>query len=276
MSTTLYEYTGTFDSTIGKFTITGGPIAVTPTISSGITYYGYDNSFGGVYEPNGTSSPTVLISNSSTLTTSLKNLVSDPSGSSFAAAYCLLAGTMVATETGEARIEDLVVGQKLRLADGSARPIIWIGSRRFDCTRHPQPAAVLPVRVSAHAFGENLPCRDLFLSPEHAIFVEGVLVPVKHLINETSVVQIEAAEITYWHVELESHDVILAENLPVETLRESEGRMDMEGHAAMTLHPMFAGTTASPIAPIVTQGAILGRIRAKLAKIAAGPMRIAA
>ena len=63
---------------------------------------------------------------------------------------------------------------------------VWIGSRTIDCNRHPKPATVWPVRVSAGAFGAGRPVRDLYLSPDHAVFVNEVLVPVKLLIEGTS------------------------------------------------------------------------------------------
>ena len=66
---------------------------------------------------------------------------------------------------------------------GQITRITWIGHRRVDCARHPDPRRAWPVRVSVGAFGDGLPRRDLWLSPDHAVFVDRVLIPIKHLIN---------------------------------------------------------------------------------------------
>ena len=66
-------------------------------------------------------------------------------------------------------------------------------------------------------FGDGLPRRDLWLSPDHAVFVDDVLIPIKRLINSTSIEQVPMDQITYYHVELEHHDVLLAEGLPAES-----------------------------------------------------------
>jgi hypothetical protein len=81
-------------------------------------------------------------------------------------------------------------------------PITWIGHRRIECRRHPKPGNVWPVRVQAGAFGQGRPVGDLSLPPDHAAFVEDVLIAIKHLVNGTSVAQVETATVTYFHIEL--------------------------------------------------------------------------
>ena len=125
-------------------------------------------------------------------------------------------------------VNHLRVGQQLRLASGGTAPIQWIGYRRVDCRRHPQPDKVWPVRIKAGAFGEGLPLRDLFLSPEHAVFIDGGMVPIRCLINGTTIAQITTNEVTYYHVELAEHDVILAEGLPCESYLAVGGRAEFE------------------------------------------------
>jgi hypothetical protein len=72
------------------------------------------------------------------------------------------------------------------------------------------------VRVSAGAFGQGLPHGDLWLSPDHAVYINNVLIPVKHLINGSTIVQMKIARVTYHHIELAVHDVLLAEGLSAE------------------------------------------------------------
>ena len=86
---------------------------------------------------------------------------------------CYVTGTRIATPDGERAVESLAEGVLVVTASGKTRPIVWIGHRRVDCRRHPRPWDVLPVRISAGAFGPAQPRRDLVLSPDHAVFVDG-------------------------------------------------------------------------------------------------------
>ena len=131
---------------------------------------------------------------------------------------CFAAGTHILTEFGEIKVEDLRVDDLVRTVLGeTAAPIIWIGRRDVDCARHPQPRKVWPVRVATGAFGPGRPHTDLFLSPDHALYVNEVLIPVKHLINGSTIVQVPVGRVTYYHLELPQHDVVLAEGLLAET-----------------------------------------------------------
>ena len=91
--------------------------------------------------------------------------------------------------------------------------------------RHAEPAAVWPVRVRAGAFAEGVPCRDVWLSPDHAVFADGVLIAAKHLVNGVTVVRdLGFALVRYFHVELARHDVMIAEGLAVETYLDTGNR----------------------------------------------------
>jgi hypothetical protein len=157
-------------------------------------------------------------------------------------------------------------------SSGPAR-VKWIGHRCIDCRRHPAPFKVWPVRVQAGAFREGVPRRDLWLSPDHAVFAEGVLIPVKHLINGTGVVQEETAEITYFHVELEQHDVLLAEGLPAESYLDTGDRANFaNGGVTIALYPDFPARIwdAMGYAPLKVVGPEVATVRQRLATRAAG------
>ncbi len=153
---------------------------------------------------------------------------------------CFLKGTRIATARGEAAVETLRAGDHVRTASGALRPVKWIGWREIDLALHPWPLEVFPVRVRAHAFGPNLPRRDLWLSPQHAVHIEGVLIPIIRLANGATVEQTRANRVSYWHVELESHDVLLAENLPAESFLDCESRSGFaNANGFVELHPTF-------------------------------------
>jgi hypothetical protein len=153
---------------------------------------------------------------------------------------CFRMGTAIRTDRGDVAVEDLSVGDMVLTQAGLAEPIRWVGRRSIDCRRHSRPWMIWPVRVRANAFGDATPCRDLWLSPDHAVFADGVLIPIKHLINRTSIAQVPTDGVTYFHIELSRHDVLLAEGLPAESYLDSGDRRDFEtGAAAIALHPVF-------------------------------------
>ena len=184
-------------------------------------------------------------------------------------ALCFRAGTRIETTGGEIAVEHLAIGDRVcALTNGQNAPITWIGRRHIDCTRHPKPHLVWPVRVSCNAFGNGLPHRDLWLSPDHAIYLNGVLIPVKYLINCITIAQMPVAEVTYYHVELPRHGVLLAEGLPVESYLETGDRANFDdAGTALRLHPDFATRTweAHGCAPLVVSGPTLDAIRIRLA-----------
>jgi hypothetical protein len=131
---------------------------------------------------------------------------------------CFLAGTRIAAPDGTVCVEDLTVGALVLTASGKARPVRWLGSSGFDCTRYPNPAVVWPICIQARAFAENQPARDLWMSPGHAILVDNCADPggeARQRRHHRSSAPRERVE--YWHVELENeHDILLAEGLPAE------------------------------------------------------------
>jgi hypothetical protein len=191
------------------------------------------------------------------------------------AVACFAAGTRIATPDGPVLIEELREGDLVLTESGTPQPIAWIGRRTLDCRRHPDPDRVRPVRIARHAFGMNRPCRAVLLSPDHAVFVEDVMIPVKFLINGTTIVQTRATRVTYYHLELPRHDVVLAESLPCESYLETGGRSGFEnGGPALDLYPDFAGPDDARVsaiwrtqayAPLISDEATLLRVQARLA-----------
>jgi hypothetical protein len=138
----------------------------------------------------------------------------DPNGS---VAICFMAGTMVATPDGDVAVEALSIGQSVKTTDGGSKPIRWIG--RQTVSRLFTDELRLPIRIKAHAIADNMPRRDLLVSPGHALLVDGVLAQAGTLVNGVSIVRKHdvPASFIYYHVELDDHSLILAENVPAET-----------------------------------------------------------
>ncbi len=153
---------------------------------------------------------------------------------------CFAAGTRVATVDGEVPVENLSAGASVRSVFGGSVCVTWVGRRRIDCSRHPAPELVWPVLIAAGAFEAGQPRRDLYLSPDHAVYLRGALVPIKLLINRTTIRQVEVPTVTYYHVEVARHDIVLAEGLPAETYLDTGNRSAFEnGGAAIALYPDF-------------------------------------
>ena len=185
---------------------------------------------------------------------------------------CFVAGTRIRGMDGDVAVEDLRVGDAVRVTRGRRRRVIWIGRRTIDGTRHKSAARVWPVLIAAGAFGPARPARDLFLSPDHAVFVSGILIPAGLLVNGTTVTRVPRDRVQYFHVELEQHDVLYAEGLTVESYLDTGGRAAFEsGTAALELHPDFgpALREAYGCAPLMVVGELIDRVRMRLARRAA-------
>ena len=138
---------------------------------------------------------------------------------------CFLKGTKIRTAEGDREIEDLAIGDLLPTRFGGLRPIQWIGRyslKRSDPSK-PWVKDALPVRITRSALGPNVPHTDLYVTGGHALLIDGVLVPAELLVNGTTITRDETREydeLEFFHVKLESHDVIYAEGAPAETLGE--------------------------------------------------------
>jgi hypothetical protein len=175
---------------------------------------------------------------------------------------CFARGTRLLTPNGYRPIESLSPGDALITQGGDRRPLRWIGHRTLDLFGRNARAGA-PVLIMPHAFGPNRPLRALRLSPLHAVFIDGVLVPSIHLVNGATIRR-EAgrAAVTYYHLELDRHDAVLAEGLACETYL-------CTGNRGGLYHEAGRRTPATrPLARRVTTGPALAAIRRRLHDIA--------
>ena len=177
---------------------------------------------------------------------------------------CFHSDTLVSVAHGKVAVQALEIGDLLCSYKGGFARVRWLGTRHIDCRRHPQPFDVWPVRVQQGAFGGGLPHRDLWLSPDHCVFAKGVLVAIRHLLNGSTIAQVPRDDVTYWHVELEKHDVILAEGLPCESYLNTDEYERFDNRHTAPLSELFP----EPCARIVTQGVELEAIRQQLRAVA--------
>jgi hypothetical protein len=134
---------------------------------------------------------------------------------------CFAPGGRIRAARGDVPVETIVAGQEVVvIRDGKQvlEPVKWVGYGYVDVSRHPHPEEVAPIRFRQNAIAHNQPERDLVVSPEHCFIIDGLCVPAKLLVNGGSIVSLrDHPPLTYYHIELERHGILLAENTPTES-----------------------------------------------------------
>ena len=180
------------------------------------------------------------------------------------ACYCPC--TLLMTDRGNVPVEALAIGDTVITATGRARSIRWLGRRSYAGRFLAANPNLQPIRFRAGSLGDGLPRRDLLVSPEHAMLLDGVLIPAKALVNGSTIVQERGLDwVDYYHVELDSHDVLLAEGAPSESFLDDGNRGQFHNTAEHTALYPNAPAPGGRCAPWVDSGFKLEAIRARLA-----------
>jgi hypothetical protein len=234
----------TVNPTTGVFTVTGTADAVTAALD------------GLVFTPSAGATGTTTTFTISDTSNAYPLPVTDSTTSVTDNPPCYCTGTRILTEGGEVAVEDLKIGDHVITHSNHSVPIKWIGHRELNCERHPAPESVWPVVVRADAFGAGMPSRDLWLSPGHNVVSEGVLIPISLLRNGRTVEQVRQASVGYWHIELDTHDIIVAEGLPAESYLDTGNRCAFSnGGAFIEQHPDFRPKHwAQTCLPLILEG----------------------
>src|SRR5205085_8378854 len=180
---------------------------------------------------------------------------------------CYCPGTLILTPEGEVPVEELKIGDKVVTLSGEARAIEWIGRRGYSGQFVLGRDDILPVCIAAGALDDDIPRRDLWVSPNHALYLEGVLIEAQDLVNGVSIYQAERIEeIEYFHIELDRHDVIVAEGAWAESYISDDNRgLFHNAHEFGVLYPDAVDTPAQYCAPRFDSGIEVERARRKIA-----------
>jgi hypothetical protein len=185
---------------------------------------------------------------------------------------CYCRGTLIQTERGETKVEELKIGDEVVAMSGARRPIKWIGKRSYGGRFVMGRSDILPICIKAGALDVNVPKRDLWISPHHAMYfrdtnIGDVLIEAKDLVNGVSIVQAESVdEVEYFHIELDTHDVIVAEGALSETFLDDNSRGMF--HNAQDYYVLYREAASAPqhyCAPRCEQGYEVEAARRRIA-----------
>ncbi|WP_439138116.1 Hint domain-containing protein [Roseicyclus sp.] len=178
---------------------------------------------------------------------------------------CFGAGTLIATPEGETSVEALRIGDLILTADGRAVPVKWIGRQTIVSLFAGDRAR--PVRVAAGALGDGLPHTDLVLTADHALILDGLAINAGALVNGTTIALDPAPDrATYYHVETEEHDIILANGVPAETFVDYVGRKVFDNYAEYVgIYGQERAITEMTLGRISSARMVPAALRARLA-----------
>ena len=146
---------------------------------------------------------------------------------------CFAIGTRIATPDGDKPIEMLRAGDLVLTHDGRAVPVIW---RAWQSVVNPRNLSVGrgPVRIEAGALGPNLPNGPLTVTADHALLFDDMLINAGTLVNGTTIRLLPLAGLptrfTWWHVELEEHQCVVANGVPAESFIDYVGRSGFDNY----------------------------------------------
>ncbi|WP_305782257.1 Hint domain-containing protein [Acidisphaera sp. S103] len=172
---------------------------------------------------------------------------------------CFLRGTQILCPAGQVPVQDLAIGDLVQTLSGKARAIAWIGKGRVLATRGRRNAAT-PVIVGKSAFADNIPNHDLRVTRGHAFAFDGVLIPIEFLVNHRSILWDDRAqEVELYHVELETHDILIANGAAAESYRDDGNRwLFQNANSGWNMPPKL------PCAPVLTGGPVVDAVWRRL------------
>lgn len=153
---------------------------------------------------------------------------------------CFTPGTRIVTDKGEVAVEALQPGDMILTRDNGFQPLIWTGQRKLvvaDLVVQPQ---LCPVHIAAGALGHGLPVRDMVVSPQHRMLIEGaraemlfgeaeVLVAATHLTRLPGVQPIFPQGVTYVHILFGAHEIVCADGAWSESFQPAQRMLDGMG-----------------------------------------------
>ena len=192
---------------------------------------------------------------------------------------CFAGGTLIETADGAVEVERLAVGDLVETKDHGLQPVRWIGSRRLSAADLLAQGKLMPIRIHAGALGGGHPVSDLVVSPQHRMLLRSpivrkmfhadeILVAAKHLVGIEGIeVATEMAEVTYFHILLDRHEIIVANGAEAESLLPAKQAMgSMSAEQMEEILTIFPALAAKGYAPAPARMLASGRMARHLAE----------
>ncbi|MBY6119548.1 Hint domain-containing protein [Mameliella alba] len=181
---------------------------------------------------------------------------------------CFAAGTMIATPDVECAVETLSIGDMIRTADGGTTMVKWIGRQTMH-KRFTPAERFAPVRVHSGALGNDLPHTDLVLTADHALVLDGLAINAGALVNGTTItvepIGTLPERVTYYHIETEGHEIILANGAAAETYVDYVQRRAFDNYAEyLDLYGEEPAIVEMPLPRVSAPRLVPSAIRARL------------
>lgn len=276
-------------TTIGfRVTVLDGATPVTTEVTISGTYIGHDETLSPHIDPTGISAvvvgtgvPVPITPLQNALFASLGDMrvTNDPGFPETGAgqypavvaqplAICFAAGTLIATPEGERAVEDLRPGDEVLTADGRVVAVKWLGHQTL--VRHFAGERSRPVRVAPGALGPGMPHRELVLTADHALILDGLAINAGALVNGQTITCDALRDVperaTYYHVETEDHEVILANGAAAESFIDYVGRAAFDNYADyLALYGEPETISEMPLPRISSARLVPASIRSRLA-----------
>jgi ELWxxDGT repeat protein len=172
---------------------------------------------------------------------------------------CFCPGTLIRTDRGEVAVENLQTGDTVITLAGQRRRLCWIGQGKALVTRGRRSAAT-PVVIRKGALADNVPHNDLRITKGHSLYIDDVLIPAEFLVNHRSILWDDhTREVTVYHLELDTHEVLLANGAPAESYRDDGNRWLFQNANSGWDQP-----PKPPCAPVLTGGPIVDAVWRRL------------
>jgi hypothetical protein len=161
-----------------------------------------------------------------------KSCITFPDGTKICSAngigpvVCFLKGTEILTRHGYKAIEtleqgdtvisvgDIIDNKYIKMTPAKESRIVWTSHFKVPVLDKKSR----PVCIRKNTFGLNRPYRNLYVSPDHCIFLDGRKYVAKNLLKEGAIFQdADIEEVVYYHIELESHEGVLANGVVTES-----------------------------------------------------------
>lgn len=145
---------------------------------------------------------------------------------------CFEKNTLISTSKGDLPVHQIGVGDFVLNQNGEAVEVLWVGRQVLN-PAFAKVHGAMPVKLTTGSLGNGLPQADLYVSPDHAFLIDGLLVNASALVNGNSIVQVQSwtSDLEYYHIETDSHEIILAQGAPAETYLDNEGRQKFMNYA---------------------------------------------